>query len=162
MLPRLALALVTAIYGLYCGLTPKTYHFLDGVDLLFHESGHFFLSGFGMFLHILGGTLGQLFWPSACIVYFIKTRQWFAAAVVVTWLGQNCFNIAIYMKDAVEEALPLVGGDMHDWHWLFTRLGLLSAHQVIGNLVYTTGFILLLISWGGMFYASLYKVESDT
>ena len=41
------------------------YHFLDGVNLAFHEAGHLFFAFFGQTLQFLGGTLGQLLFPLA-------------------------------------------------------------------------------------------------
>ena len=42
------------------------YHFLDGINLLFHEAGHVFFGFMGQTVHFLGGTFGQLFFPIAC------------------------------------------------------------------------------------------------
>jgi hypothetical protein len=102
------------------------YHFLDGVNLLFHEAGHVFLGFFGETLHFLGGTFGQLFFPVACALHFLRARQLFEAWLMGIWLAESLMNTARYLGDAQAQALPLVGGHIHDWNWLLGRWGLLE------------------------------------
>lgn len=108
------------------------YHFLDGVNLAFHEAGHLFLSFGGQTLHVLGGTLGQLFFPAACAVHFLRSDRTFEAALVSVWCAESLMNVARYLGDAEARSLPLVGGHIHDWHWLLSRAGLLPACQELG------------------------------
>jgi len=68
---RLLLVLLSA-YVLWLAFAYE-YHFIDGVNLLFHEAGHLFLGFFGRTVHFLGGTIGQLFFPVACAVHFIQS-----------------------------------------------------------------------------------------
>jgi len=102
------------------------WHFLDGVNLLFHEAGHAILSPFGAWLHMLGGTLGQLFFPAACAFQFWREERRFEAWICGIWLAESTMYMAEYLGDARAMALPLVGGDVHDWHWMLSRLGLLD------------------------------------
>jgi hypothetical protein len=37
------------------------------------------------------------------------------ATVPLWWLGQNCWNISVYIKDPRAQELPLVGGGEHDY-----------------------------------------------
>jgi len=105
--------------------------FLDLVNLAFHEAGHLFFSPFGTTMHFLGGTLGQLLVPAGLAVYFVKARQKpFAAAACAWWLGESLVNISVYMSDARDLALPLVGGGDHDWNNLFYAFGLLGQESV--------------------------------
>ena len=105
--------------------------FLDLVNLAFHEAGHLFLTPFGETLHFLGGTLGQLAVPGMLVAYFLRfRRQPFAAAVCAWWAGENLTNVAVYMADARDLALPLVGGGHHDWNTLFYQFALLSQESV--------------------------------
>ena len=94
------------------------FHFLDYVNLAFHEAGHIFLAPFGMVLGMLGGTLGQLFFPGACAVHFLRLGQRASALVCGVWLAESLMYVAHYMADAREMNLPLVGGEIHDWNWL--------------------------------------------
>ena len=103
------------------------YHFLDGVNLAFHEAGHLFLSFGGQTLHMLGGTLGQLFFPAACAVHFLRSDRPFEATLMGVWGAESLMNVARYLGDAQAQALPLVGGHIHDWNWLLSRMGILGA-----------------------------------
>jgi len=109
------------------------YHFLDGVNLAFHEAGHLFLTPFGPTLHVLGGTLGQLFFPIACALHFLRRGQRFEAAVCGIWLAESAMYVARYLGDASAMALPLVGGHIHDWNWMLTRLGVLGWCEQIAS-----------------------------
>lgn len=114
--------------------------FIDNVNLLFHEAGHVLFSWGGEALHALGGTLGQLLWPGGLAAYFwFRRRDRFATAACVWWFGENFMGIGRYMADAAFEELPLVGGNIHDWHFLFGRWGLLSSGQEIGRAFRVTG-----------------------
>lgn len=114
--------------------------FIDGVNLLFHEAGHF-LFGWGWdSLVAIGGTLGQLMWPAGLAAYFWwKRRERFGAVVCLWWLAENLMGVGRYMSDAAFEELPLVGGDIHDWNYLFGKWGLLHAGQEIGGAVRFVG-----------------------
>jgi len=63
------------------------------------------------------------------------------ATVPLWWLGQNCWNIARYVRDAQTEALPLVGGGEHDWAFLLDHWGVLERDQAIGRTVYLAGMV---------------------
>ena len=128
---RLALLALPLWWLIALGSGSATWCFLDYPNLAFHEAGHLFFSPFGSTAHYLGGTLGQLLVPGLLIGYFIvRQRQPFAAAICLFWFGENFINIAIYMADARELALPLVGGGDHDWNELFFRFGLLGEDSV--------------------------------
>ena len=129
---------------------------MDLVDLPFHEAGHVFLSPFGSTLHILGGTLGQLAVPSLLVWYFLsRRRDPFAAAACLWWVGQNLVNVSVYMADARDLALPLVGGGEHDWNELFFRFGLLAEPSVraVSGATRAAGAVLLLagLAWATAF-----------
>jgi hypothetical protein len=127
---------------------PDAWRFVDGVNLLLHEAGHPVFGFFGEFVTALGGTLMQLLFPLAFVVHFARSRQPFAAAVSLAWLGESLFNVARYAADARARVLPLVGGDgtQHDWAYLLDRLGLLESDQAIAKIVRVLGSLLLLAS----------------
>ena len=120
------------------------YHFIDGVNLLFHEAGHLFLTPFGKVLHFLGGTLGQLFFPAACAFHFLREDRRFEAAVCTLWLGESLMYAAEYVADARAQLLPLVGGHIHDWAWLLGRWSLLQHCEQIGVFVHGVGSLVVL------------------
>jgi hypothetical protein len=144
-------AALLAIYGIVLARDVSEYRFLDRVDLVAHEAGHLLLSWFGERLMVMGGTLGQLFVPTAFTVYFFLRRELYSAAVTFFWIGQNLFNISVYIKDAQAMVLPLVsvggGGDsIHDWNYMLSGLGLLRHDQAVGTMVYLIGCAIIISS----------------
>ena len=123
--------------------------FLDLVNLAFHEAGHLCFAPLGTTMHFLGGTLGQLLVPGSLAVYFVRRRREpFAAAACAWWLGENLVDIAVYMSDARDLALPLVGGGDHDWNNLFDAFGLLGQESVAAVSAWThrCGVIVMVMS----------------
>jgi hypothetical protein len=135
---RTLLAGLLALYGAWLVLDYQ-WHFVDGANLLFHEAGHVFFGLLGPTLGILGGTLGQLFFPIACCAHFLRRASVAEASVAVVWLGENLMNVAIYVADARAQVLPRVGGDIHDWHWLLSRWGLLAHDAGVARAVHVLG-----------------------
>lgn len=131
MFARRALAVALAPYVLWL-IFAYRYHFLDGVNLAFHEAGHLFFGIFGTTLHFLGGTLGQFVFPVAATLHFAARRERFEAAVCVLWGCESAMYAAAYVADAHVQRLPLVGGHIHDWNWLLSRWGALGAAEEIG------------------------------
>lgn len=140
---RALLAAGVALYGGWLVLAYR-WHFVDGANLLFHEAGHVFFGVLGPTIGILGGTLGQLFFPVACAVHFLHRRSVAEAAVAVVWLGENLMNVALYVADARAQVLPRVGGEIHDWHWLLSRWGLLAHDAVVARGVHALGALVVL------------------
>jgi hypothetical protein len=159
--------LVMAVYGIICAADVAEGRFLDRVDLVIHEAGHLFFGWFGEFPGVLGGTLGQLFAPAAFTLYFHLRRESYSAAVTLFWIGQNLFNISVYVKDAQTMDLPLVsvggGGDtIHDWHYILSAAGLLSRDQTIGNVIFFLGIVVMTASIGwGLFHSADREEESE-
>lgn len=146
MLARRALALALAPYAIWLVFAYR-YHFLDGVNLAFHEAGHLFFGAFGTTLHFLGGTLGQLVFPIAAGVHFALRRERFEVAVCALWLGESVMYAAAYIADAQVQRLPLVGGHIHDWNWLLSRWGILGAAEELGAALHALASIGVLAAW---------------
>jgi hypothetical protein len=115
-------------------------HFLHLVLLPFHEAGHYAIfRWFGRFIMILGGTLGQHLMPIMLgVALLVKQRDPFGAAVFAWLLGFSVIDMAVYMYDAFDPQLVLLGGltgaesDAHDWQNIFGDLGLLRHARGIG------------------------------
>jgi hypothetical protein len=137
------------------------YHFIDGANLLFHEAGHFVFSGFGLVVHFLGGSIGQLIFPAVCIASFVKRRQFFEASVCGVWFGENLINIGWYMSDAKTMAIPLVGGGIHDWNWLFSKAGILEHCRAVSTFVHILAAGILLYSVFIMYRSSFLLPETE-
>jgi hypothetical protein len=132
------------------------YHFLDGVNLAFHEAGHLFLGFFGRTIHVLGGTLGQLVFPLACVAHFLRDGRRFEAGVCGVWLAESAMYTAEYMADARRLELPLVGGHIHDWNYLLGRAGLLEWCEILGALLHVFAGLFALACLG---FAALATLE---
>jgi len=124
------------------------YHFLDGVNLLFHEAGHLFFGILGQTLAIAGGTLGQFVFPLACAFHFRAQGQRFESALMGVWAGENLMYTGRYAADAQAQVLPLVGGHIHDWEWMLSRAGLLEHCEWIGGAFHVAGSFVALASFG--------------
>ena len=149
---RIALTLILAAYGFVLLLDPTVFRLIDNVDLAIHEAGHVFFGPFGEFIGFLGGTLMQLIVPVTFLGYFLYRRDQYAASVLLWWVGQNLWNISVYIKDARSMELPLVGGGVHDWRVILGEMGHLPRDQEIGQTVYVVGVLCYLgsIGWGIM------------
>jgi hypothetical protein len=130
-LARQVVGLGLGVYVVWLALAYR-YHFIDGVNLLVHEAGHVFFGFLGATLGVLGGTLLQLLFPIVFLAYFWRRGQRFEAGVCGVWASESAMYTAEYMADAQLQALPLVGGHIHDWHWLFSRAGILGACEELG------------------------------
>jgi hypothetical protein len=149
--PHAVLLLPLAWWTLALASGKSTWCFLDYVNLAFHEAGHVFLGFAGETLHYLGGTIGQIAVPVLLAVYFLRWQaRPYAAAICVWWLGQSLVNVSIYMADARELALPLVGGGDHDWNELFFRFGLLAEDSVrsVSGATRLAGALVMLLGLG--------------
>lgn len=143
------------VFGALEGRDPVM-NFLHGVNLIFHEAGHTFFSLFGQFLHILGGSLMQVMVPAGIAVYFFWKGQRYASTIALCWAAQSLWDVSIYIKDAQERDLPLLGGEgvLHDWHFLLLDLNLLRHDQAVGGFVFGLGSLLYLLAIAlGFYYA---------
>jgi len=111
------------------------YHLLDNVNLAVHEAGHVVFTPLGRTMHMVGGTLLQLLAPLAFVAHFLWKGRRFDAAVCGVWFAESLMYTAAYCGDAYLMQLPLVGGEIHDWNWMLSRLDLVrSAPAIAGGL----------------------------
>lgn len=139
---RIVLTLVLGIYGWQFLRAPAQFRWLDSLDLAIHEAGHLIFAVGGEFLGLLGGTLAQLLLPVAFVVALWRHGDRHGATVPLWWLGQNCWNIATYVRDARAQELPLVGGGEHDWALLLGQFGMLHRDLALSRIVALVGFTL--------------------
>jgi hypothetical protein len=145
-----------AILGLLCAMARDGdgFIFLDYVNLTFHEAGHVIFGMFGPTVGLYGGTIGQLVFPITATMLFFRQRDPIGFTVGLVWMFENCLHIARYVADARMQALPLVGGEGHDWNEILGRWGLLASDakiaasiSAIGWLGMTTALAWLLWRW---------------
>jgi len=132
--------------------------FLHMVLLPFHEAGHYAIfRWFGEFIMTLGGTLGQHLLPIVAGVALVKRRDPFGAALCLWLLGFSVVDMGVYMYDAFDPKLMLLGGntgaesDGHDWQNLFGDTGLLPRSRGIGRFFGFLGVVMMAagLAWAG-------------
>ena len=137
-----------ALFLMYAAANRTGFLFLDYVNLIIHEGGHFFFSWFGYTVMILGGTLAELLVPLLCAAYFFVHRETTGFAFCCFWFFENFPYIGTYMADARAQALPLVGSGEHDWEILFSQWGLLLQDEKIGAVTRGLGWVGMIAAAG--------------
>lgn len=122
--------------------------FIDSANLVVHEGGHLLFGWFGQTIGLWGGTILQWLVPLLLAAYFFHQRQPAAFVFCLFFFFENWLYTATYMADARAMALPLVTvGDPefaeHDWHTIFSSLGVLDYDTTIAGVV-------RLLGWCGM------------
>jgi hypothetical protein len=168
---RVALFAAFVVWGFYfVSLDLRTNDigasFMHRVNLVFHEAGHVIFIPFGQFMHILGGSLGQLLMPAIVIgVLVVKNHDNFGASIGLWWFGQSLKDLAPYINDARDLQLQLLTGhsqdvpETHDWANILLDLGLIFREKkialgadIIGSLI-----ILLALAWGAYLLLQQYR-----
>jgi len=125
---------------------------LDHTNLVFHEAGHPIFGLLGETMGLYGGTLGQLVFPIAIMIQFLRQGDSVGFTLGGAWFFQNWINIARYMADARAQILPFVGGGEHDWLNIFMRWGVLESDVRIAGLVKCLGWVGILSIWGWLIW----------
>jgi hypothetical protein len=142
-----------AIFLLYALTSKGPWLFIDLVFVPIHEGGHLLFCWFGETLHVLGGTILQLFVPLAIAVYFVFKRYITGAAFAAFFFFENFLSVGTYMADARAIALNYVtvgeGEAEHDWTTMFIKLGVLEYDTTIGHTVRALGWLGMLgvVAW---------------
>ncbi len=145
---KLVGTLLFVVYFMYCIATPTTWHFIDTVNLIFHEAGHaigFFLPS--LITAFMGSGL-QLLVPATFAYYFYQRGEVLSAYLLLLWLAQNIMNVSVYVRDALPMQLELLGGDssIHDWNYILGEVGLLPYSVIIAAVLVISAYTLLGIS----------------
>jgi hypothetical protein len=143
---RAVLTVILAVYGYSCLRDPGEYRWLDSLDLAIHETGHLLFGFAGETLMLLGGTLFQLLVPAAFVVALWRAGDRHGATIPLWWMGQNCWNISVYVRDARAQELPLVGGGEHDWAILLANWDWLNRDHALADAVHLLGAALYVIA----------------
>jgi hypothetical protein len=119
--------------------------FIDLANLVVHEGGHLLFGWLGPTLGLWGGTVLQWLVPLLLTAYFFTQRQTTAFAFCTFFFFENWLYTATYMADARAMLLPLVtAGDSdfveHDWHTIFSSLGVLPYDTKIAAVVSFLGW----------------------
>ena len=155
LIARALLTTALALYSIALFRAPG-FALMDNINLPVHETGHLVFGAFGDFVAALGGSLFQVIVPLAFVVHFMKRDDSHSASVALWWTGQSLWNVAIYVADAQEQELPLVGGGEHDWAFLLAEMDLLRQDDAVASMVRFVGTMLVVLAmlWG---YRSLLR-----
>ena len=165
--PKLVFAGLMSIYFLSIAYGPMQGNFLELVDLPIHETGHLLFRPFGEFMSIAGGSLFQLIMPAAFVGYFIWQDKYYAAAIVLFWVGQSILNVYVYAADAVVMQLVLTSGltgsegSFHDWNYLLSATGLLGSTKMIAGIIRAIGTLTIIAAAAGSIYYSFVSEPVD-
>ncbi len=110
-----------------------------------HEAGHFFFGFAGRTVMLLAGSGFQILIPFVwCVVATGQRSQ--TAPVALFWVGENCMDVSLYIRDAQYRALPLLGGSStgHDWYNLLRGWDALGSADTIADIVFYTGMAISL------------------
>src|SRR5579863_4150755 len=163
-----ALILWCAFYALFLFQAARGTGVLLMIDLVFvpiHEGGHLLFRFFGEFLAVAGGTFLQLAVPLMLATFFVFQRQIPGTVFCVFFFFEQFLPIATYMADARAQELPLLtvgdGDDViHDWAYLFGRLGVLDHDMQIAHGVRVLGWIGMTTTLGWFVFRSLRSKSS--
>ncbi len=140
--------------------------FMHRVNLVFHEAGHMIFMPFGQFMHVLGGSLGQLLMPAIVVLALVlKNHDNFGGSVGLWWLGQSLKDLVPYINDARDLQLQLLTGhsqdvpETHDWANILLDLGLIFHEKKIAILANVSGNLIMLLAmaWGGYILLLQYR-----
>ena len=153
------LAVAVWMYCMGIVFNPGEWHFIDNVNLIFHEAGHYVFFFLGEYVQVAGGSLMQLLIPLVVFFHLYKTEQRYSAYLVLFWLGQSFINVSIYAGDAQKMELPLLGGSavIHDWYYLLSHAGVLHLTPYIANTIFGVGFTFFFVA----LYFSLFEVWKE-
>ena len=150
-LPRAPVLVLLGYWAIQHLRDPEYAGLIDALNFGIHELGHVVFAAGGEFVGIAGGTLLQLAAPLVGAFMFTRQRDYFAIAFALGWLATNLYDVAVYVGDARSRSLPLLGlgsGEpIHDWHYLLSTLGLLSADQTLAALLRGLGAALFLLAF---------------
>lgn len=172
---RRAAAIVGAIalaYVTWCALRhltdPAATSLFGLLDFGIHEFGHLVCGMFGEWIGVAGGSIMQLLIPVLVAVMFRRQRERMGVAVCGAWLAVALARMAVYMADARELELDLVSfgpdGDIHDWNYLFTSLGIIRWDTTIAGLTRTAGWLLVIgsVTYGVTAWPTTLRGGPDT
>jgi len=145
--PWRALILLYVAYAGFRHLADSDYRSIfSGITFGVHELGHLVFAFFGAFLSVAGGTIAQLALPIAAGALLWSHRDYFGVAVAGGWLSMSLADMAVYLADAREQSLVLLGfgpDPEHDWHYLLSAMGLLEQDRALADVARLAALMLL-------------------
>jgi hypothetical protein len=155
-------SLVFVSYFWWCVATPAKWHFVDFVNLIFHEAGHTITFFLPSILTALAGSMLQILIPAACAFYFYQRGELLSTNLLCLWVAQNILSVSVYVRDALPMNLTLLGGDYatHDWNYILGQLGLLQQSAFIADCLVLICYLIMVFSTATIGHYLYYKLYS--
>lgn len=137
------------------------YQFIINQTLgIVHEGGHgvCYILPCPKFMMVLNGTLFQWFFPLGIAYYYKKKGNLSAFYAGLFIFGMSMDYTSWYMSTAHEGAIlpaykSFLGVDaMHDFHYIFSTLGVLSYESLISGVTKVVAYLLMIFAVFGMFF----------
>jgi hypothetical protein len=117
-----------------------------------HELAHAFTMAFPAVITAAAGSLSEILFGVLLVYALVRSKAFFAALYACLWLAFAFKDAGIYMADARAQNLTLFSpfGDnaIHDWQFVFFRLGLLPYDTKIGGAFIITGYLIAIAALG--------------
>jgi hypothetical protein len=119
-----------------------------------HELAHVVTGFLPDVMTAAAGSLSELLFAATLVFIAYRKRAYITAHILTLWYMFASLSAGRYMADARSQLLPLVsiasatGGDgeaTHDWHFVFSKLGILNTDVFIGTIVKGVGVIFAVI-----------------
>jgi hypothetical protein len=155
---KISIALLLAVFFIWTDLDPFNHGLMHMINFPIHEVGHLIFMPFGEFIYIAGGSIFQILLPVFFAIYFFRRKEFFSSALVLIWVGNNFFDVAVYASDAVFMELPLwslTGNEattIHDWNYLLTKTNLLPHTNLVASTIKGIGILITIVGIFGAFY----------
>ena len=95
---------VCAVFGYFAFVRGADVPLMSGVNLGFHEVGHFATFWMPHVATAMMGSIAQVLAPLAFAVYFfVWRRDHFAAVFCIAWMATSMQNVSVYIVDAPYE-----------------------------------------------------------
>ena len=141
----LVAAALSAAIGWRAFIANEPVPILDWFDLAVHETGHLVTAFMPDLVMFLAGSVAQVAFPLAMAVYFgYRRNERPAAAFCLAWAGTSMWDVSVYVADAPVQALPLVGGGIHDWAWILGHFDAIDRAADVAGFVEVSGAVLVL------------------
>lgn len=91
---------------------------LTWINLGVHELAHLLTRSLPELTMMMSGSIAQVAVPVLIAAYFLILRNdWAATALFTAWGATSAAEVAVYVADAPERKLALIG-DRHDWAYI--------------------------------------------
>lgn len=119
--------------------------FISGLYLVqfgVHEVGHMLFMFAPPIVAALAGSVCEVFFPVLIVVAAVRGKSYWALVFGLLWVMMALMSVGNYMADARAQQMMLMGPSpdpIHDWNFIFGKLGWLQADVVLGTITKILG-----------------------